>query len=741
MTEQDYYRARLLGYSDRLSARRGEKLTFFVSAPKGSFQAEVRRLISVDGRPGAGGVKHEAVSSSLAEQYEGCEQRSSIGGFAAFTNPALQTNGLPLSLAFSFRPTVLTSKSQVLFSFNGKESSTAIRIRDRKIELVIDGRGRSLLPLNVATQNWYRLVIVVSSKEATIFAAPLNGTGGRGPVAEAVVALEDSVFFPSGFEGDVTIAAARQERDTVQHFTGKVGEIEICNSILGREHVMLMLNGVEAKMLVGTQVTSSWSMGKNVAPMTIPNDIEGGPSLSLFNLPMRAVTGSRWRGRYDRAELVPEEYNATLFHSDMVEGGDWKPSLELEVERGWRSGIYALRVHDGQDEDWIPFYVRPAADSKHARVAFLAPTATYVAYGNETNSTASIGDDLSLMKTEFIGPQDADKYVSVHPELGLSIYDNHQDGAGVAYASRLRPLLNFRPFHIHWLNNSYRHFAGDFYLIDWLEHHRFDYDVLTDDDLHLEGVASLRSYAAVITGSHPEYYSERMLDAVTEYVDSGGNLMYLGGNGFYWATSFHPDKPHVLEVRRGYTGARNWSSPPGETVHAFTGEQGGLWRNRGRSPHRLTGIGMAANGFSKAAPFKRTNTSGSSELDWIFQGVGDELIGAEGMMLGGAVGDEIDHTDYDHGTPPETVVLATSTELSTHFQPVIEYYTNMLPEQGGSKNPLVRADMTWLRRPGGGAVFSVGSICWIGCLPINGYENPVSRVTHNVLSHFVGNMV
>jgi N,N-dimethylformamidase len=427
-----------------------------------------------------------------------------------------------------------------------------------------------------------------------------------------------------------------------------------------------------------------------------------------------------------------------LFHADMVEGGDWEPSLKLEIDSEWRSGVYALKIYDGTDEDWIPFYVRPAP-GKESKVLFLAPTNTYLAYGNETNSTADIGGDLQLMKTGEVEPQDADKYVTEHPELGLSIYDNHEDGAGVAYASRLRPMLNFRPFHFNWLNSAYRHFASDFYLLDWLEHFGFGYDVLTDEDLHLEGISSLSEYEVVITGSHPEYYSERMLDTVQEYVDDGGKLMYLGGNGFYWATSFHPDMPHVIEVRRGHTGARNWTSPPGETVHAFTGEQGGLWRNKGRGPHPLTGIGMGAVGWGKAGSYKPIENV-PLEQQWILEGVKDDLIGTEGMLLGGAAGDEIDHTDYLYGTPSETQVVASTVGLSEHFQPVIEYYTNVLPGQGGSQNPLVRADMTWLPKKNGGAVFSVGSICWTGCLPINDYDNSASRVTLNVLNNFVGNL-
>ncbi len=56
--------------------------------------------------------------------------------------------------------------------------------------------------------------------------------------------------------------------------------------------------------------------------------------------------------------------------------------------------------------------------------------------------------------------------------------------------------------------------------------------------------------------------------------------------------------------------------------------------------------------------------------------------------------------------------------------------------QTGSANPLVRADMTLVDYPNGGAVFSVGSISWCGCLLHDGGDNNVSRVTENVIRRF-----
>ena len=56
---------------------------------------------------------------------------------------------------------------------------------------------------------------------------------------------------------------------------------------------------------------------------------------------------------------------------------------------------------------------------------------------------------------------------------------------------------------------------------------------------------------------------------------------------------------------------------------------------------------------------------------------------------------------------------------------------------GGAEDSRVRADMTYFETARGGAVFSVGSINWIGSLTFNEAVNNVSKVTENVLRRFI----
>ena len=195
-----------------------------------------------------------------------------------------------------------------------------------------------------------------------------------------------------------------------------------------------------------------------------------------------------------------------------------------------RSGFYAARLRNGDHEDHVPFFVRPRRGVPGARAVFLAPTFTYLAYANETHK--------AMARHQAIYPKRAmvkdrlDLYLDEHREFGISLYDVHSDGSGSCYSSYLRPIPSLRPKYRQWQVGCPRHFAAELYVIDWLEEKGIACDVVTDHDLHFEGRDLLASYKVALTGTHPEYWSGRMRDAMSSYVEAGGRQMYLGGNGY-----------------------------------------------------------------------------------------------------------------------------------------------------------------------------------------------------------------
>ena len=359
------------------------------------------------------------------------------------------------------------------------------------------------------------------------------------------------------------------------------------------------------------------------------------------NRPIRAMTGWNWKGREDSFRLDPSQYGGISFHDDALTDCNWETSLTWTPPSSLKSGVYALRVSAGERVDRLPVIIRP--DKPRAKIAVQMSTFTYLAYANERLSFDAQIAQAIVGHTPVISADDIE-YNKLE-EFGLSTYDHHSDGAGVCYSSWKRPIINLRPgYRMAGMTFPWA-LPADLSLLWWLEHAGYDYDVITDHDVHREGKDALAPYKTVINVTHPEYYSEGMLDATEEYLMGGGRMMYLGGNGYYWVTNACPDDPACIEARKLDVGSRAWQAEPGEGYLATSGERSGLWRSRGRAPQKLVGHGFTAEGMDRSEPFERMPDSFHKRVAWISDGIGDEeLIGDFGLALGGAAGVELSHT-------------------------------------------------------------------------------------------------
>jgi N,N-dimethylformamidase len=447
------------------------------------------------------------------------------------------------------------------------------------------------------------------------------------------------------------------------------------------------------------------------------------------------MTGPGWPGATQSSAPTPQTHDAIHFHDDDVADVGWPESCRLRIADALPSGVYALRLRTDGAEDHLPFFVAPRRAGPHARLAVLMPTLSYLAYANESLDVSdavqtSPLQDMSLAKEAYA-------YVAAN---GLkSTYDRHRDGSGIIHGSRRRPIIDFRPKARCRTFDAPHQFAADLHLIDWLTVKAYDFDVITDDLLHEEGAELLAPYRVVVTGSHPEYWTAKMLDARDRWLDSGGRLMYLGGNGFYWVTGVAEDACDVIEVRR-YVGTRTSSGDPGEETLSVSGERGGLWRDRGRPPQARVGVGFSGQGFDRGAAFRRTPRSFEPEFAWMFRGVESELVGAgPALVLGhGAAGFEVDRTDPRYGTPAHTEVLAATDRFTDAYQTAIETANQIHPWMGGSHPASgVGAEIAYTAGPNGGAVFAVGSITWSSTLSHRSYDSDTSRITENVLNAFL----
>jgi N,N-dimethylformamidase len=422
----------------------------------------------------------------------------------------------------------------------------------------------------------------------------------------------------------------------------------------------------------------------------------------------------------------------------------WAPTLSLNVPVDLKSGVYAIRLRPtAQDqhpeagamaEEYLPIFVR-AAQPK-AALAMLMPTASYMAYAN-AQLTFEIPVAQSITACVPIFQATDIDYYKNGLQFGLSTYDAHRSGHGVCYTSRRRPIINMRPKcrmpGVAWPWQ----FPADLSVIAWLEKMGYDYEIVTDEDLHHEGADALKPYKAVINGTHAEYYSEPMLDATEDYLAEGGRILYLSGNGYYWVVGFKADMPWVMEVRKLEAGSRAWQARPGEHYLATTGERSGLWRHRNRAPQKLVGTGFASEGMDESVPFRRMPDSYHKSVSWIFEGVTEEVFGDFGLAGNGAAGVEIDRYDLTLGTPPHARILATSEGFSDNYPLVQEEIMYNHPGMGGTQNPGVRSDIVYFTTPNNGAVFSPSSIAWGQALPCRDFDNPVSTIMKNVVDAFI----
>ena len=732
---------RILGYVDRLSVAPGDRLEIKLSCTDVErYRLDFVRIVCGDPDPRGPGLRLVPVESPAAGEYPGRFQPIDAGSCVRIDDTSGFPDGGSFAVGAFIWPTAPAGRRQTVLGWWSEADGAGFALE-------IDEAGRLRLRLGAGG----RLSDVTSGctlLERRWHFVAASFDDGTGAARVEWTLLEPCAGFPEdggaargGVEwrapppGTPVLVGAHSGRlshgrwMSGAHFNGKVEGPVLAGSAPSPERLRALAERPSAA-LPEEGLLGAWDFSDGIAGAAVtdrgPHDRHG----RTVNLPARGVTGRKWDGDVADWRLAPEQYGAIHFHDDDLHDCRWSTDVALKVPADWASGFYAARMRAPGAIGYVAFFVRPPRGTANAPIALVASTATYMSYANthikfDSLNTENLYESLTPISEDEL-------YLNEHRELGLSHYDTHADGSGVFYASRLRPMLNFRPglYTFNYLNDTH--------VVAWLAERGFECDVITDEDLHEEGVDLLARYRVVITASHPEYTSTRMWDAFDAYQRAGGRHMYLGGNGFYWRIAFSDEVPGVIENRRGITGVRTWEGEPGEHHLSFTGEPGGLWRSNGRPPQRLVGVGFSATIFNRSTYYRRTAASRDGRYAFVFEGIGeDERIGDFGLRGGGAVGMEIDRFDPDLGAPPASVVLATSEDVGIGGLLSVEEFVTTTRALDGLQHGRVRADMVFFETPGGGAVWSTGSIAWATSLSPNGFENNVSRITENVLRRFL----
>ena len=779
----------LTGYADRLSVRPGETIRFHVANATGAeVEAKLVRVVCADGNPAGPGVITEPVASAPVAKAAAGEERVPQGSYARIEDAGRCFGAGSFSVACLVYPMRLAGVRQAIASRTDAAASSGFT-------LAIDEQGRLCVAIGDGTamndaaavsaplteRAWHVVWLVVDAEAGEVMvgwaalsprfgepralnaaqaplpagAAPLCGRDARvsrdtprdtSRTAEAPLtagALPAGALPAGAASADDAplLFAASNHMHPVHHFNGKLEAPAVFDRPLTAGEIETLADGGGV-----ADASAAWDFARGVESSRIEDTGPHGLNGALVNTPARGMTGSRWTGREMCWRHAPHEYAAIHFHEDDIDDCGWPTAFEWTVPEGTRSATCALLLSAGDARENIPFFVVPPKGTRTAPVAVLVSTFTYTVYGNHVRPDWTRDPQWRADWKAQATAWDAYPHnPGDHLEYGLSTYNYHSDGSGISIASWHRPMLNVRIGYITYPHSEIRgsgmrHFPADTHLTAWLEAKGYAYDLVTDQELHDEGVELLRGYPVVMTGSHPEYHTRETLDALQGYRDSGGRLCYLGGNGFYWKVALSPERRGVIEIRRGEGGIRAWAAEPGEYYNQFDGEYGGLWRRNGRPPQNLSGVGFTAQGHYLGSYYRKRPEAADPRVAWMFEGVDGETFGDHGLGGHGAAGFELDRADKRLGTPAHAVVVASSENHPPDAPWVLvpeEHLTHTVTWPGEPAEKLIRADLTFFETPKGGAVFSTGSITFCGSLPSDRFDNDVSRLLANVLDRFL----
>ena len=712
---------RIQAYFEEWSVAPGDTVRMAISSDIPVLRAQLERITGGPGDPKAPRMPVESHRDVLDREVNVGVQATALGSYAEL--PVSVPAGGGMSVHTWFWATLPDlDREQVLWGLG--DGALVLRLVAGRLALVGPG-GSVSLDQPITAREWYSVVVAVD--EQGVATVDLARTAGFSAVAHRWTA-SGSVGNPGGNGLRLATATVSPIGAPEQAYNGKLESPRIFGVALDEA----ARSAVHADALVSAPILAAWDFSKNLPSQTLSASNPGGSDGSLPRGGDRGVTGHNWTGRSDSFLEVPEQYGAVHFHDDEMIDANWEISLEFTIPDTMKSGVYRVLLEGDGHSDSYPLMVRGRPGSR-ADVLFLVPTHTYTAYANERLAEF----DLSAVIAHTVVLVEDEKYLLATPEFGKSCYDVHTDGSPVRYSSRRRCIVNTRPGYHNWITDAFRHFPADMYTLEFIERSGLTYEVATDDDVDSQGIELFSRYRTVITGGHPEYWTWNGRAALDQYLNTGGRLMYLGGNGFYWVTSIDPERPWVLEVRRDNSGTRAWDAPYGERTHVYSNEPGGLWRLRGLGPNRLVGVGFASQGFSAARPFRRQPASYSGPASVWFDGIASDTIGDHGYVLAAAAGDEVDRFDITLGSPAYAQVLASADGFGNEYQLVIEDQVLTLPDQGGPyRKDAVKADMVYFPIEGGGAVFSGSSICYAGALAWNDFDNDLCTVTTRVLKSF-----
>jgi len=653
--------AKVFGYTDKISLKAGDTVQFYVTADgTRTADAQLVRLVHGDENPAGPGFIEESIECEANGAWRVEKQFTQMGSYLEVADPGakLVLDGSLTLVAFICPNRPQAGHPQTLLSRWDEH-------RKCGYSLGIDKTGRLEFRLGHAGEVteiqadrplhrriWYFVAATfdAGSGRATLYQ---EGVVNRyNSLVSRVAALPTNAHATELFrfrqtnlaETPFLVAGARDRSEVhgtfvSQIYCGKIDRPGVFDRALARGELDDLRRG---KAPPSRGLVAYWDTTAGYSDRGIGDAVTDMGPFGLhargYNRPVRGQTGWNWSGRNDCFRMAPQEYGGIEFHADQLVDCNWKVTKSLTLPDSLRSGIYAMRLRAGDGkglgEEHIVFFVSPRRPT--ARIAFIAPTASYVASGNDQLPLDAWVSEIIAGRPAVLAAQDLELHE--RGEFGLSVNETWADGTDVCYSSYHRPLMNMRPKYRHAGLGLPWGLSADLSIIAWLEHKNYDYDVLTDEDLERDGAQALKPYRCVLSGTHPEYYSEAMLDATEDYIAGGGRYIYTGGHGYACNVAFRADEPWVLECRKFGEMFKISGARPGEYYMATNGQAGGGWKMLGRPSQKVVGVGFIAQGFDSTRPYRLMPDSYHQTVSWITKGIKGEIVGDFGLAYGGAAG-------------------------------------------------------------------------------------------------------
>jgi hypothetical protein len=385
----------------------------------------------------------------------------------------------------------------------------------------------------------------------------------------------------------------------------------------------------------------------------------------------------------------------------------WTPSYSLTVPTSWTTGNYIVklkRLDDGL-ENYLTFVVRD--DASMADIVYSMDVTTWQAYSywsgaGNNNVGYNLYGKFNDVTQAFVGNTRAYTVSFDRPYMD----QGSEDGAG-----------NFM--------------VWDYPMIHWMESKGYSITYVTDVDLE-DNPNLFSGHKVFVNTGHDEYYSDNMRANVLDFITSGGNAAFFSAD----------------DISRRMTWASSTSGQPDRREHSDKGALSGSttidWRGLTPPQPENQITGSLSNGAASGRPFLVYDAT-----SWIFAGTG--LVNYNGTAVTSGPGQNAIKGLIGYEFSTRAVNDPNLASYVSYEPPGLQQVGHSLVP--ASDNGVTSwADTTLYTSPGGGTVFSAGTIQWSWgvdngfndgfCDCALGFANTMSQIiTANILNRMVAGSV